>query len=266
MPAEVERLGCGMNRATLANVFARVHEGFSADRVIADPKTNKMFVAECAKCGLTASAPELNRALLNLRKSGGFLAKTTRETSFDDEDYRFASEIAIRILERRDGVTLDDVLCDPHRATEFDSIAASLAPGYTPLEYRWAALALRKERSLSPEIVSRVLRPDEVHLVRLCELNLDSIPRLPGIYVFLDTSSRQALYVGEASNLRQRLGKHVEHSDNKMLARHLWDNGIENVQLEYYVLPEGISKRELRALELEQIQRRHPPFNISGKE
>jgi site-specific DNA-methyltransferase (adenine-specific) len=52
--------------------------------------------------------------------------------------------MSARYLERRRGVSLDDLICDPDIAAEFDKLASELAPGFTSLEYRWAALALRK--------------------------------------------------------------------------------------------------------------------------
>lgn len=254
----------GVNRDLLRKAFESSHQGYSADRVITDPELNAAFLAECQRFGLDAPPRELNRALMNLRKSSGLGVKTTRKTLLDVDEYRFAAEIAIRMLERRDGVTLDDVLCDPMLAVGLDELAQNIAPGYTPLEYRWAALGLRKQRKLEPEIVSKLLRPQDATLVRLTELSLQNVPAAPGVYVFLDAHSKQALYVGEASNLRQRLGKHIDHSDNKMLAQHLWRQGPKDVVTEYYVLPGGTSKRELRAIELEQIRSRNPRFNVAG--
>jgi hypothetical protein len=226
---------------------------------------NSAFQSACEQLGVLGSPADRNRALLNRRKSGDLSIETTKRTEFDDDPYRFASEIAIRILERRDQKTLDDVLCDPERVLEFDELATSIVPGYRPLQYRWAALALRKSRNLAPEVVTRLLRPEEAHLVRFVELDVDSLPRQPGVYSFIDASSRTVLYIGEASSLRVRLSTHLDHSDNKYLARHLWDNDTEQILVEYYVLPNGTSKRELRAIENEHILRRQPLFNIAGR-
>jgi excinuclease UvrABC nuclease subunit len=44
------------------------------------------------------------------------------------------------------------------------------------------------------------------------------------------------LYVGEAINLRKRLRKHLDHSDNKGLARWLWENGATDLHLKIHVL------------------------------
>lgn len=255
----------GIDRKLLAKAFGTVHKGYSADRVVSDPALNVVFLHACVEIGISATASELNTALLNLRKVGGWLPTTTKRTSFDDDNYRFASEIAIRILERRHAITLDGVLCDPSIAAEFDELANSISPGYSPFEYRWAALKLRKKRSLLPEISARLLRPESVQLAKLDELDLQMIPRQPGVYAFIDSQSKQTLYIGEASDLRHRLATHSDHSDNKLLARHLWQHGRSLVHVEYYVLPAETSKRELRAFEAEQIQSRRPLFNICGR-
>lgn len=253
-----------IDNALIRQAFERVHQGFSADRTIADPELNPAYLRECAVLRLEFPAKILNRALMNLRKSGTLDVETTHRTSFDDEDYRFASEIAIRLLERRDGTTLDEIICDPTSAAEFDEIAASISPGFTSLNYRWAALSLRKQRELTPEVATRVIRPEDVKLIKLGDLIPADVPNQPGVYKFIESESNKTLYVGEASKLRRRLSQHAKHSDNKNLAKHLWEHGRGSVMIEYSVFPEGTSKRELRAIELEQIRSTSPVFNVSG--
>jgi hypothetical protein len=52
-------------------------------------------------------------------------------------------------------VALDAILTDPTLAGRFDALAARIRPGFEPVAYRWAALALRKSGSnkLSPQFV-----------------------------------------------------------------------------------------------------------------
>ena len=123
---------------------------------------------------------------------------------------------------------------------------------------------MRKRRALRPEVATRVIRAEAVKLVRLAQLRPEDIPNQPGVYRFLDSKSEQTLYVGEALSLRRRLRKHAEHSDNKNLARHFWESGIDNIIVAYSVFAEGISKRELRAIELEQIRATNAIFNVVG--
>src|SRR5205823_5437684 len=96
------------------------------------------FLMMCRKLGLPQSDFRLNHALLDIRKSKkADLPPTTKITQFRDYDeYQFASEIAIRILQRTKGVSLDNVLCDPLIAMEFDKIAQQLAPGQPALKLR----------------------------------------------------------------------------------------------------------------------------------
>jgi hypothetical protein len=248
-------------KSKLIAAFEAVRQGNSVDRVVADPVLNAAFMAECRQGGLAGAAATLNRALLNLRKGGQLRGMKSRTASIGDDDpYRFAAEMAVRFIERRDGVTLDDIICDPELAAEFDQIAESISPGFAPLQYRWAALNLRKSKRLRPEILARVASPERVLTMTAAACQLDALPNTQGLYIFY--TRNKCLYVGEAENLRNRLGKHLDHSDNKGLARWMWDQGMDELFLELQVLNAETSQRVRRALETELIRSRRPLFNI----
>jgi len=246
----------------LANAFDTAADGYSADRVIADPELNQCFIAECRRLGLHEPIATLNRALLNLRKTGGLAGRPrSKRTHFHDEDdYRFAAEIAVRFIERRDGISLDAIICDPEKVAEFDEVSARIVPGYSPLRYRWAALNLRKTRQLKPEVAGRIAPSVDVVNVGIDAIVPDELPVSQGLYLFI--AAEQLLYVGETENLRKRLKKHLEHSDNKGLARWIWEYGTKSLHLEMHVLPDGTETRVRRALELELIRSRQPVFNV----
>lgn len=255
------------DRELIREAFVEVRNGLSADRVIADPKLNAIFVKACREHNLCDSAEEINLALMNARK-GGHLSGCSRskKTSFSDEDeYAFAAEIAIRFLERRDGTNLDRVICSPEKASEFDKLAGRLAPGYTSLQYRWAALNLRKRKALKPEQMSHVVASEKVKINRVEDLIIEEVTMNQGLYLFTDSESKKTLYVGEASNLRKRLSKHLEHSDNKGLAHWIWEHGTGGIWVELHELPHSTSKKIRRALEYELIQSRKPEFNVIGR-
>lgn len=237
-------------------------DGYSSDRVVVDPQLNRRFISECRLRGLEDSAEDLNRALLNLRKAGGLTGRPrAKRTHFHNEDeYRFASEIAARFLERRDGISLDSIICNPDKVSEFDEVAARIVPGYSPLQYRWAALGLRKKKKLAPEITGRIVPPEDVINIPINEIVPDELPASQGIYLFI--SSDQLLYVGETENLRKRLKKHLEHSDNKGLARWIWEYGTEGLYLELQILKSGTKTSVRKAIELELIRSRQPIFNV----
>jgi len=237
-------------------------EGYSPDRVVSDPELNHRFVSACRRHGLNDSVADLNRALLNLRKRGGLTGRPrSKRTHFEDEDdYRFAAEIAARFIERRDGISLDAIICDPVKADEFDSVAERIAPGYSHLQYRWAALGLRKKKKLEPELVGRIAPPQTVINLPIREIVPDELPLAQGLYLFF--AADQLLYVGETENLRKRLKKHLEHSDNKGLARWIWEYGIDGLHLEIQILNADTEVRVRKALELELIRSRQPIFNV----
>src|SRR5262245_19727441 len=126
-------------RDIVREAFLTVSEDNSADVVLADPQLNSRFLAACRKRGLSTSDLSLNQCLLNLRKMRGLqgIRKSKRAQVGNQEEYRFASEIAARFLERKYQISLDQVLCDPVRVAQFDEVASRISPGFTPFQYRW---------------------------------------------------------------------------------------------------------------------------------
>jgi hypothetical protein len=249
------------DRDFVLRAFHQVRDGWSPDRVVADPDLNRLFEAECRKLGLEIRVGECNRILLNLRRSSHLSDLHSARTTFPEQgDYEFACEIAIRFLERRDGVTLDHVVCDPVRAAEFDELAARIAPGYSALQYRWAALSLRKNRRLRPEPIGRAIQPTSIVQQRVDQIDSADVPPAQGLYIFFAGS--ECLYVGEAQDLRSRLKKHLDHSDNRGLARWLWEHGGDAVYVEWQALPPTTHTRTRKAMECELIRSRRPVFNV----
>jgi hypothetical protein len=123
-------------KSVIVEALDEVCQGYSPDRVVADPELNSQFVAACRKRGLADNVAELNRALFNLRKRRELRGRprATRTSFADQTNYQFAAEMAIRFIERRDSVSLDDVICDPSRASEFDRLAADISRGYSPIQ------------------------------------------------------------------------------------------------------------------------------------
>src|SRR5690242_2349570 len=99
-------------RDEIAEAFHHASQGFSPDRVVADPDLNRAYLTECLRLGLGTDATRLNRSLLNLRKRGGLRGISSRRTILENQsDYRFAAEIAARFLERENETTLDQIIC-----------------------------------------------------------------------------------------------------------------------------------------------------------
>ena len=202
----------------------------------------------------------------NARK-GSFLSgirTTTRRTKFRDQEmYQFASEVAARFLEHQSQATVDEILCDPELTHQFDDLAKQICPGFSQLQYRWAALKLRKSKRLRPELFAHVVDPNTVQVFKLDDLDLQRIPTEQGIYIFF--GGAETLYVGEGENLRLRIKKHLDHSDIKAVARHFWDHGTAGLNLEIMVLPKSTTTRIRQALEAELINSRRAKFNIKRR-
>jgi excinuclease UvrABC nuclease subunit len=109
--------------------------------------------------------------------------------------------------------------------------------------------------------MGHALPSKSVRVIPIEDLVLADLPVAPGLYVLFE--SQQTLYVGETHNLRGRIKKHMDHSDNKGLARWMWGRTTETLFLEVHLIDPGISTRQRRALESELIVSRRPVFNVS---
>lgn len=198
----------------ILQAFARTHEGWSTDRVIADPDINRRFIEACLDLSLPGRALDWNLALLRLRK-GKYLSqlRPMRATNLARQDLdlcEFGSESALAVLTTECRCTLDRLLCDPDRANVFDQTARRFAPGWSPLYYRWAALRIRKRRleiATAGEKVEPPFRVPrfEVHS-RLDALVPERLDDKRAVYLL--TILNEPLYVGATCNLRGRIQAH----------------------------------------------------------
>ncbi|HEX4143409.1 MAG TPA: DNA methyltransferase [Pirellulales bacterium] len=204
-PAQLRQFHDGLLAA-----YRGCYEGFSLDRVVADPAMNERLGDACLQAGLAGEAGTWNATLFRLRKAGRFAdIPTLNRTEFSwqqCEPYLFASEIAWRHMLDQGCDSLDTILCHPHLAATFDDVARRWAPGFSPLEYRWAALKLRKNakqlRSQAEMLSDARLGP----AIALDGASGRKLPESSGIYVVLG-ADQETIYAGEAGNLRQRLAK-----------------------------------------------------------
>lgn len=207
---------CEQVRRAVIDAYLATHQGHSADRLIADPVLQRAFLSQCRCRKLPGSPNEWFHLLLRLRKTGKLprLEKPPPRTAGirDMEQYDFASEMALARISRNGsrGATVDDILCTPQLASQFDRLAKGFAPGFTQLEYRWAALSLRKRagawrRKLRTSRVdwSREALPDAI----ACrQLKPERLQGTPGVYLLRSRS--RAVYAGATRDLGARLVLH----------------------------------------------------------
>lgn len=202
--------------------FSNANQGHSVERVVADPILNEDFQTACDRLSIAGTEAERNRFLFRARKDGQLKAAQVRvgsKTKISWKEIRsfvFASEIAWRQISNKYALSLDEIFCDPRIATQFDEIASGFAPGFQPLDYRWAALKLRKECTTArrrakqfsakefgiSELAAKSLKAGKGQ--RIDELDFDSIPTAAGAYLIRD-SDGEALYAGETDNLASRI-------------------------------------------------------------
>jgi len=206
----------------LLDAFGKVNEGYSLDRVVADPDLNAALAEQCRRLGLPGEVRTWNHALFNLRKRGRLSAiPAQRRTNIDwryCDEFLFASEIAWRELIDTGANSLDHILCDPALAGEFDRVATSFAPGFKPLDYRWAALKLRKMAQCA-RTRAKVLKPDTLQPpLSAFKEACTQAPESAGVY--LVATADENLYVGEALNLKVRFDVQFERGRKSAWKRH----------------------------------------------
>ena len=198
-------------RRGIVAAYLEARAGCSVDQLLADPELNDAFLEACRRRGLPGHPVDWNRALVTVRKQGQLPhlnGQKRRSLNFLQMDaYCFASEIAMQLLRVEFDRTLDELLCNPELAREFDRLAGSFVPGYTPFQYRWAALSIRKKAKVWKERAVKHYAawlhrelPPPVPLSRgewkTCEG--------PGVYL-LTSRNRWVLYVGQTFSLCGRI-------------------------------------------------------------
>lgn len=201
--------------------FREVREGMSADYVVAEPAMNQRFQAAARDAGLRAEPALLNKALLNLRKAGKLKDEQRSKQHRLRKQYGpyiFTSEWSVRHLQRSllDELNrmpaLDELLCNPDWAARFDEIANRVKPGFEPIDYRWAALSIRKRGRSQPE-------PETLELPMHRQLTLDEwlnpgVPVGAGLYVIY--ADQRPVYVNWSADLSDQIARHREVAGDEM--------------------------------------------------
>jgi DNA modification methylase len=250
----------------LIRAYESVYDGYSLDRVLADPKLGGVLTSKCGEVGLPGTPKDWNHLLMGLRKGGQLNFPVQKRTEFswsDYDEFLFASEIAWS--EMRAHGSLDDILCDPDLAREFDRIARSLAPGFTSLQYRWGALTLRK-KSKAARVRSEfftTLSLDEFQSAQPLRSwkNEEDISSLPGLYLITGPSQKKITYtyVGGTLNLQKRLARQFDAADQF----DEWENrGAKFIS--FLRKPAVTDPIDLLSMQKRLIQLAKPKLNVLG--
>jgi site-specific DNA-methyltransferase (adenine-specific) len=271
LAVQMSRLAAGSvpDMARIAQAYLEVREGYSIDRVVIDPELDRRFLCRCRELGLAGTDFDLNWRLFNGRKNKWLtdLPKTKNSTPSRKDEFEFSSEIATRYVQEqmntRGGgeISLDRIFCDPDMAAEFDKVAARLAPGFSPIDYRWVALGVRKAsgRYAGKAKESKVLSFTD--FVSTLSVKASGIPAVQGVYLF--RCEDESLFVGETDNLRERIERHFDTSGKQGLPDWLYDRGARAISLAFVPTPEA-SPTERKIIELGAVNRLTPCFNYLG--
>jgi len=126
----------------------------------------------------------------------------------------FACEIAIQEFAEK-GCALDNLLCDPDRAGEFDRRVQSMVRvDLSSLLIRWVAFRIRKRahdiRRKRATVSSPIGRPRTAYLAH--NFDLRCAIEGPGLYWLQSADEKKKLYIGKTDNLRQRFRLQIEES------------------------------------------------------
>ena len=252
----------GMTIGTIVKAFAETNEGYSVDRVVADPKLNRAFTRICLESNIAGDPRSWNSLLFRLRKAGKLKSiATSRRTKLswtDCEPFFFASEMAWKIVaEEYGGESLDEILCDPYLSDMFNTHAMLLAPGYSAFEFRWAALKLRKEASNVRHRSASLVPPNRLgRRFDAFDIDLNKVPKRAGAY-FLKTAAGKPIYIGETSNLQTQLAQQFPVSQ-----QHIWR--VFSDELIVQVFPADVTQAGTLAWQSCLVRKFKPWLNIDS--
>ena len=216
-----------------------------------------MFLRKCREIGIEGTDTQINKALLNARKNKKLPDLGSKRYSVPYSEFAFASEFAATQLRYKTGASIDDVLCDPTLARRFDSIATSITPGHTPLDYRWAILSIRKA-GRHTKLPASFKMPKFTTGFQLVRDPIERIPEQRGVYLLYEQN--KLLYARSTETLRHGVQLHRDPRIIQAITEKLWSPTVNDFHVDYAAVSQPMSY--LQAIERRLIEERHPIFNI----
>ncbi len=255
---------------TIIDAFAQVHDGYSIDRTLADPQLAAQFVERCQQLGIGASHAAICRRLLCLRKAGGFPIKTTRKHKRDLHPFLIPAELAFAKLTYRYDASYDDLLADPDVGKAFDENVARLGQAGDAVDYRLAALHLRKNVRLRPKADADQLahldilkRKPHWHTPgHLSDVRLDEVPASEGVFSLREPD--RYLFLSQSENLRSGVSIFQDSRVLSAVGNHFWSPSPEEITVDF-VMPEDVYGVDLRLFEIKALETYQPIFNMLPK-
>lgn len=272
-PREPEAVPMDQN-GLLVQVFERVREGYELDRVLVDPMLSRKLITEAHKAGVKGTAIAINRRLQAIRKNwkayGVKFADFTQAADLEPQPYFYAAELGYVQLNYRRDASVDDIITDPNVGDAFVALCKGIKPEGRAMDFKWAALRLRKMRYFKPQKVEKLLaiKAEEIEgqmrfVGTLDRLTMDAIPVDSGLYSFIERDKQpHYLYVGAADRLREAISPFADAKPFRAVAGRLWQPLLSEISLNVGVIKRKKAQPNARDLSFRLIDQRHPLFNM----
>ncbi len=237
----------------IARAFEETRQGFPLDRFLADPKLAQDFFERCHTLDIIAPQHALALRLFRFRKSPQRYPKLAKPSAprerYDFSPYLYAAEMAISQIKYRYGASVDDMLAYPNIGKEYDQLASELCPGRTPLEYRLAALYIRKSwtwntetRSLFDSIETGDVERSVMDYGSLAQLSLDKISNVKGIIGIVEQAKQDRfLYVTPTSDASRTVAPFTREKTFAAVANLFWTPALSTIRLLVYDIHRQLS-------------------------
>jgi len=253
--------------AKIVEAFKKSHKGFALDRVLADPELARHFVEYAQKLGVDAPPGSIFRRLLRIRKAGELKVATTAEDKRDISAFLIPAELAFAQLTYRYEASYDDLLADPEIGGAFDALAFKIGRLGSVVDYRLAALHLRKnvrarrgnEGNELADIGVGELTKKWRPVGAFAKLVLDDVPSSEGIFALSEPN--RYLYLTRHLNMREGVHRFQDPALLTALSNRFWTPSPENISVQL-IRRQEVSSRTLRLLELKALDVYRPIFNL----
>jgi site-specific DNA-methyltransferase (adenine-specific) len=254
----------------IVEAFAQIHDGYSVDRTLADPQLAARFVKLCRKLGIDAPHAAVCRRLLRLRKAGGFPVQTTREEKRNLHPFLIPAELAFAKLTYRYDASYDDLLADPDVGKAFDENVANVGRLGNAVDYRLAALHLRKNVRSRRKADAKQLARLDISKVKahwhtpghLSDVRLDTVPDSEGVFSLREPG--RYLFLSQSDDLRAGVGVFQDEDVLASMGNHFWSPSPDNITVDF-LRPQDVRDVNLRLFEFKAIETYQPIFNMLPK-
>lgn len=177
------------------------------------------------------------------------------------------AELAFAQLNYRYNVSRDDLLTNPEIGAAFDALALKIGRGGDVVDYRIAAMHLRKDirsrrggeaKKLANFSVAELTKRWQ-HVGSFAAISLEDVPAAEGIFALSEPN--RYLYLTRFPNMREGVELFRDPAVFAALGNRFWTPSLENISLQLIQGAE-VGGATLRLLELKSLEVYRPIFNL----